>query len=212
MLMLVLVACFGTVQAAQIMVSVLSPNGKPLQGIVVYLTHNDVPRAQPEGKSVKIYQQDKAFRPYVNVVQKGQTVAFVNKDNITHHIFSSSRESRFALKLRAGEGAPLKTFEHSGSISMACNIHDWMSGHLLVVDTPYFGKTSKSGTVAFELNYQGKVTVTIWHPQMQQSDRAHLKELMLSEESQHIDFRLTEMLDDIPSQESGEDFEFLDDY
>ena len=95
---------------------------------------------------------------------------------------------------------------------MACNIHDWMSGHLLVVDTPYFGKTDESGTLSFELNYQGKVTVSIWHPQMQPRDRNHLEELILSEKAQHIDFRLAEMLDEIPPQESGEDFEFLDDY
>ena len=36
-------------------------------------------------------------------------------------------------------------FNKEAEIAMGCNIHDWMSGYLLIVDTPFFTKSDKNG-------------------------------------------------------------------
>ena len=180
---LVLIFSTYSIQAAPITVSVVDANGHPLEDIAIYVTYNNVQQAANRQETVEILQKDKAFKPYVNIVQSGQAITFTNQDNITHHIFSSSRENQFAFKLRAGEDSSIKTFSHSGNISMACNIHDWMSGHLLVVDTPFYGKSDQQGQHQFEIDHSGEITINIWHPQMQEQQNNMVKTISFFEPS-----------------------------
>jgi plastocyanin len=37
------------------------------------------------------------------------------------------------------------TFDHVGYVRVYCNVHHTMIGHILVLDTPYFGRPDGSG-------------------------------------------------------------------
>jgi uncharacterized GH25 family protein len=94
---------------------------------------------------------------------------------------------------------------------MGCNIHDWMSGYLLVVNTPYFDKTDNTGQVSFNLSKQGKYNIVVWHPQMQSDNNRMMIEKNISD-NETFSFTLNNEMDSIPTQESDDDFEFLSDY
>jgi len=49
--------------------------------------------------------------------------------------------------------------------TLGCNIHDQMSAHVVVVDTPVFAKTDANGLVKLELP-AGEHQLKTWHPRM----------------------------------------------
>ena len=195
---------------ACVQIQVNNVKNKPLANMVVYLeplTGQIVPQ---QSKTVEISQGNKSFIPYISVSQKAAKVNFVNKDDITHHIYSADSENKFSLKIRAGESDSSAHFDHAAEIAMGCNIHDWMSGYLLVVNTPYFAKTDEQGLASFTLSELGKYRVVVWHPQMQaENNRMIVEKDLLSADI--TTFTLQKTMDDIPVQTS-DDFDFISDY
>jgi len=194
-----------------IQVQVSNSQGKPLDNMVVYLEPVDgqiLPRSQ---QRVVVEQRNKAFSPYLTVSQSGSEINFINQDDITHHIYSAGSDNRFAFKIRAGETNSTTRFAQATEVAMGCNIHDWMSGYVLVVNTPYFGKTDQQGIVSFTPEQLGKYNVVVWHPQM----RNEHNRMMVTKDisiDKRINFSLTKRLAEIPVQESDDDFDFLSDY
>ena len=193
-----------------VQVQVNNVNNQPLANMVVYLEPLANQVVPQQNKTVEISQHSKSFIPYISVSQKSDKVNFVNKDDITHHIYSADSENKFSFKIRAGETDSSAHFDHAAEIAMGCNIHDWMSGYLLVVDTPYFAKTNEQGVASFTLTELGNYRVVVWHPQMRaENNRMIVEKDLLSAEI--TTFTLQKVMDDIPVQAS-DDFDFISDY
>ncbi len=192
-------------------INVLNVNSQPLENMVVYvepvghtITHKNV-------ATLEIGQQNKSFMPYISVTQLGNEVAFNNKDNITHHIYSPVGKSKFSIKIRSGQTLVKNNFQQAGEVSMGCNIHDWMSGYMLIVDTPFFAKSDKNGQVEIELNKSGQYKVVVWHPQMNEANNRMSKVINVND-SMSITMQLLNPMDEIPTQKNEDDFDFLSDY
>lgn len=54
---------------------------------------------------------------------------------------------KFELPLFQGTTAAPVRFDQAGLVTVGCNIHDWMLGYIVVLDTPYFGKSGSDGRV-----------------------------------------------------------------
>ena len=194
-----------------VQVQVNNVKNTPLENMVVYLEPLAGQVSFQQSDTVNISQHSKSFIPYISVSQSATKVNFVNKDDITHHIYSADSENKFSFKIRAGKTDSTAQFNHAAEIAMGCNIHDWMSGYLLVVDTPYFAKTDEQGLASFTLNELGKYRVVVWHPQMRAEDnRMIIEKNILTGDT--ITFTLQQDMDDIPVQKSDDDFDFLSDY
>jgi hypothetical protein len=50
-------------------------------------------------------------------------------------------------------------------VVVGCNIHDWMIGYIVVLDTPYFGKSGAEGTVRVSAP-PGRYMLRVWHPRL----------------------------------------------
>jgi len=185
--------------------------GKALEDMVVYLEPLDGQILDQTSKEIVVGQLGKSFTPYISVSQVNSKVNFVNQDDITHHIYSAGSDNKFSFKIRAGQTNSSAQFAHVSEVAMGCNIHDWMSGYLLVVNTPYFAKTNKVGQVNFNIAVQGKYNVVVWHPQMKSKNNRMIKEEIISTNST-ITFTLKNEMSEIPLQESDDDFDFLSDY
>ena len=192
-------------------VFVNSKKGQELADMVVYLEPLDGQVLEKSSKKIVVGQLGKSFTPYISVSQINSKVSFVNQDDITHHIYSAGNENKFSFKIRAGQTNSSTEFDHASEVAMGCNIHDWMSGYLLVVNTPYFGKTDKHGQVSFNIAKQGKYRIVVWHPQMQNENSRMIKEKVIVANSD-LTFTLENEMADIPLQESDDDFDFLSDY
>jgi plastocyanin len=155
--------------------------GKAFEDAVVSFTPIDkslipAPIAQT---SPEMEQRNKQFVPHILVVQKGQPVSFPNRDDIQHHVFSFSETKTFELELYKEDVPSPLIFETAGDIELGCSVHDWMLGYIKVVETPYFSKTGSDGSVTVDLP-EGKYTVSVWHPRIENKDNGVSMPLNLS--------------------------------
>jgi len=120
--------------------------------------------AEARGRTAEITQLDREFIPFVTVIQVGTTVAFPNRDPIMHHVYSFSPAKPFEIKLYTGKSPQQVAFDKPGVVVLGCNIHDWMLAYVVVVPTPYFGRTDASGVVMMPELPAGAYEVHAWHP------------------------------------------------
>lgn len=162
--LLAALAFAGTAGASDVIVTVRDSLGQPVRDAVVSLLPLD--RAAPPAGDISavIDQRNLSFTPQVLVIQTGTRVTFPNSDNVRHHVYSFSPAKRFELKLYAGNHASTERFEQAGIVTLGCNIHDWMLGYVVVVDTPWFAKTGDDGRLAIANVPAGRYTLQLWHP------------------------------------------------
>lgn len=201
-------------------IRLVDSTGEAMKNMVVYLQPKHLVgfHAERAGERVgnqalplEVLQKNKQFSPYITVMQKGHELRFVNDDDITHHIYAAAGPKRFSLKLRKDKVTKTMVFDRVGHVSMGCNVHDWMSGHLLVVDTPYFGLTDDTGWVNLDSVPDADYTLVIWHPQLLSQDNTVSQEVTLPL-PQALTITVSAAMGDIPYQKSLDDFEFLEGY
>lgn len=200
-----------SLQAIELQVNVYDLQNNPVKDIVVYLESKDGLSLHKTQKSIEINQLNKSFAPYISVIQVGNKVRFHNQDDITHHIYSPIGDNKFAFKILSGQQQVMEDFSTTGEVAMGCNIHDWMSGHLLIVDTPYFDKTNDNGQTSFVIKDEGNYQLTLWHPQMNEANNEITQTITLHK-NKKIEVKLTKVMAPLPEQKSEDDFDFLSDY
>lgn len=153
----------GPLAAAPISVMVTDAAGKPVEGAVVTVSVAGAPRTAGAGKTAEMAQKNRQFAPQVLVVQAGTAVSFPNLDTVRHHVYSFSPIKPFELKLYAGTPSVPIVFDKPGTAVLGCNIHDKMIGWIVVVDTPYFGRTDASGHFQVDVP-DGEHLIRAWQP------------------------------------------------
>ena len=178
-------------------VEVSQQNGAPLPSAVVEVYVGKLESRNTEQRqNIMISQTGRKFMPYISVVEVGRTVEFINQDNISHHIYSLIGPEQFSFTLKPGHKKVKKVFSSAGIAAMGCNIHDWMSGYLKIVSTPFYGKTDNQGRLSIQLPLDARIkTVTVWHPQM-----THILSTDNPKE-RDLHFTLVSELKPIPTQE-----------
>lgn len=149
--------------AASLTVQVDTPAGGALADAIVFLESAEAHAAVKPLKEAEIAQAERRFVPLVSVVTVGTAVRFPNRDTVRHHVYSFSSAKTFELKLYAGTPANPVTFDKAGVVVLGCNIHDSMTGWVLVLDTPYHGRTSAQGSVTLADVPPGSYRLRAWH-------------------------------------------------
>ena len=162
--LITMLGAFGA-QAATVDMLVRGADGRPVADAVV--TIESAHRAPgpirfPWPYAMK--QQNITFVPHVLIVPVGASVTFPNLDRVRHHVYSFSKPKKFELKLYGQDETRSVVFDKPGVIAVGCNIHDQMSGYILVVTTPYAAKTDATGHVTLTDVPAGTATIAIWHP------------------------------------------------
>jgi plastocyanin len=147
--------------AATLVVDVHESSRRGVKDAVVY--------AIPEGRKLPLAkktslmdQKNRTFVPHILPVQTGTSVYFPNSDDIHHQVYSFSPAKQFQLPLYKGTPGKPVLFDRPGTVAIGCNIHDRMSAYIVVVDTPHFALTPRSGRVELENVGEGKYTVHVW--------------------------------------------------
>lgn len=153
----------GDLPAGSLNVTVKDTKGSLVPNAVV-IAKRDGSKSERGNNQAVIDQRNKQFVPYVTAVQVGTSIAFPNKDQIRHHVYSLSPAKKFELPLYAGSPAAPVLFDKEGFVTLGCNIHDWMIAYVAVVATPYFEVTGKEGRAALKDLPPGKYTVEAWQP------------------------------------------------
>ncbi len=108
-------------------------------------------------------QVNLTFVPHVLPLLVGTTVAFPNRDEVRHNVFSSSRARRFNLGTYSRGVVKYVTFDQPGEVALLCNVHSEMSAYVVVVETPYFAVTEKDGSYTIKNVPPGNYVLKIWH-------------------------------------------------
>ncbi|NIJ28660.1 plastocyanin [Sphingomonas insulae] len=149
--------------AATVSITVRNADGSPLTDGVVLIDSTAAGRPVPHGPYV-MEQKQIAFQPHVLIVPVGAQVAFPNRDLVRHHVYSFSKAKRFDLKLYGREDQRSIVFDTPGVVALGCNIHDTMSGFVIVTATPFYARTDTAGRVTIAGVPAGPVTVRLWSP------------------------------------------------
>lgn len=186
------VALFSlSAQAAELKVTVVNDKGEPVKDAVAYVAK--APQGVGKGKPPKrvIDQIDKEFVDTVTVVQVGSAVTFPNHDDIRHHVYSFSPAKQFELPLYLGTPAEPVVFDQPGVVTLGCNIHDWMSAYVLVVDTPFYALTDEQGSTVIKDLPVGDYEIEVWDKQLRGPASRTRTSLTVAEGGEnHLDFTI----------------------
>ena len=162
--LLAVALCSSLVEAATLDVQVRDSSGAAVADAVVYAIPPTGPVDARGGRTVSIEQRDREFVPFVTILQAGTAVSFPNRDPILHHVYSFSPAKQFEIRLYTGTPPGEIVFDKPGVVTLGCNIHDWMIAYIVVVQTPYFGRTDKGGVARLQDLPAGAYEVRAYHP------------------------------------------------
>jgi plastocyanin len=129
---------------------------------VVFVESTAAP-ARAETRRVEMAQHHYQFAPGLLAIERGSAVTFPNLDDEYHSVFSYSKPKRFDLgRYRKDEQPAELVFDHPGLVKLFCEIHDHMRGWILVLDTPYFAKTSRDGRYRLDGVPAGHRLLKVW--------------------------------------------------
>ncbi|MCD2339881.1 methylamine utilization protein [Ideonella azotifigens] len=152
--------------AGPVTVQVSGAKGQPLADAVLMLEPVGAKAAVKPAAHAEVGQEGRQFVPLVSVVTVGTPVNFPNRDRVQHHVYSFSPAKKFEIKLYHGKPSEPIVFDQPGIVVLGCNIHDTMVGWVLVVDTPWHGKTAASGQLALGEVPAGSYRLRAWHPDL----------------------------------------------
>ncbi|MDA8622188.1 methylamine utilization protein [Psychrosphaera sp.] len=150
---------------------VLSTKHQSVSNVGISLIPKSIPKNgyQKPVEPQVVHQIDTQFSPHILMAQRGAEISFPNADNVKHHVYSFSEAKKFELRLYKEEKPEPIPFDKVGTVTLGCNIHDWMLGYVYVVDTPYFSKTNESGFVQLEIP-SGEYELRLHNPLLQFED------------------------------------------
>jgi len=86
------------------------------------------------GAQHTITEKGKVFSQADISIKAGDTVVFVNDDNVAHNVMSNDDDNKFNLGLlQPGSSTPV-TFNKAGEITILCAIHPSMKMHVKVAN------------------------------------------------------------------------------
>jgi hypothetical protein len=116
-------------------------------------------------KEVKVDNVGCRYEPRLTVMHTSQTLVIGNPDPIGHNTKGDLFSNTPFNELIPAGGSVKKTFSkrESRPMPLACSIHPWMSGFLLIQDHPYFGVSNDKGEITINNVPAGSYTFVLWH-------------------------------------------------
>jgi plastocyanin len=133
-------------------------------GVVVWLDSvSAVPTVPASTHHAEIIQKDKTFLPHVLAITAGTVVDFPNYDPIFHNAFSNFDGQVFDIGLYPPGTSRSIAFRREGIVRVFCNIHPTMSAVIVVLRSPYFAVSTKSGLVQISDVPPGSYRLHVFH-------------------------------------------------
>jgi len=162
-----LVLCGSSANAAQLSLTFKSSDGRGVADVVAtFKPSSGVAPGWRWSGPREMAQEHIAFLPHILLTAVGSEVTFPNHDHVRHHVYSFSPAKRFELKLYGQEQSRTVLFDKPGVVALGCNIHDRMSGFIIVLDTPYAGKSDAAGHLFLDGLPEGPGALTLWQERL----------------------------------------------
>ena len=136
-----------------------------LANVVVSLRAAKPASAPPPTPNAAIDQQGCQYRPHVQAVTVGTSLALVNSDAVLHNVHGHNgpvQVFNVAMPIR-NQRLPTR-LTRAGLVQLQCDAgHTWMSAWIYVFEHPYFAVTGGDGKFEIKDVPAGHYTVEYWH-------------------------------------------------
>jgi plastocyanin len=124
----------------------------------------DLKQAVSMPKEAVLDQVQCEYVPHVLAIPVGATVKVKNSDGILHNVHTFSEKN---APFNRAQPKYLKEIREKFSkpevVSVRCDVHAWMSGWIVVTESPFYDVTSAAGGFKLESVPVGKYTLEVWH-------------------------------------------------
>lgn len=133
-------------------------------GVVLWLEPLSAAATLPVAtRHAEMIQKDKTFSPHVLAITAGTIVDFPNYDPIFHNAFSNFDGQVFDIGLYPPGTSRSIAFRRAGVVRVFCNIHPTMSAVIVVLRSPYFAVSNKSGVFQIPDVPAGNYRLHVFH-------------------------------------------------
>jgi len=113
---------------------------------------------------VEIDQVGCVYTPHVAAVLANQSFVAKNGDNTMHNVhYVAEKDGENNVAQPAKGIKSTFTFTAPQHVKFKCDVHSWMSAHVLVVDNPFYAVTGDDGSFTIKNVPAGDYTVETWH-------------------------------------------------
>jgi plastocyanin len=145
--------------------AIVASKGGALANVVVSLRAAKPASAPPPTANAAIDQQGCQYRPHVQAVTVGTSIAIVNSDAVLHNVHGHTgpvQVFNVAMPIR-NQRLPTR-LTRPGLVQLQCDAgHAWMSAWIYVFEHPYFAVTGADGKFEIGGVPAGHYTVEYWH-------------------------------------------------
>jgi plastocyanin len=135
---------------------------------VVYLKG---PAAAAKPRALTMDQRNMSFIPHVLVVAKGDSVKFLNHDNVVHNVYTPDGEG-YNLGSFKQEEERSYTFAQEGAYSQLCSMHPEMLAYVFVAPTAYAAAVDKKGHFTITGVPPGTYQVAVWNSHLKGAEKS----------------------------------------
>lgn len=167
--------------------SLVVSKGKGIQNVVIYVRLRGKQELKlPEDKKDRTVDQVGCrYLPHVIVVPTGTTVDVTSNDPVAHNVHSHATKNEAPnIQIAKKGGVFAYTITKAEAIKLTCDIHAWMSGYIVAVDSNYYTvtgqkdekgkwihpddyeKSSDTGKFTLKDLPAGRARVVAWHEKL----------------------------------------------
>jgi Carboxypeptidase regulatory-like domain len=139
------------------------PNGG-LDNVVVYVSSGAPDDGQVPLQAITYTQKGCQYIPHVLPMHVNQELQIINGDDATHNIHPLTKVNAEWNKSQPPGAPPIKEkYGKPEFIPVKCNIHPWMHGWFVVLNTSHYDVSKGAGAFSLPNLPPGKYTITAWH-------------------------------------------------
>lgn len=118
----------------------------------------------PTGDAPVLDQKGCVFLPHITICRIGQPISLLNSDPVAHNVNFTGLSDQFNQILGQDQTANYE-FKKAARlpIPVKCDIHGWMSAHILPLDHPWAAVTDEKGNFEISNLPAGEHAFVVWH-------------------------------------------------
>ena len=142
---------------------VVAPD-KGIANVVIYIQDApSAPKMAVPATNPQLDQRSCKFHPHVQIIPAGGTLDVLNNDGILHnlHTYPKNNPPVNQAQPKFKKVMPLK-FQKPDTIRIACDVHTWMNGWLVVAPHAWYALSKPDGTFTMGNVAPGTYTLSYW--------------------------------------------------